>query len=69
MYVEEPWKGSVPEVHQKRTTDGSDLKVIDPKCTARFASGVLLGELSEKVYHAQVQDVLTAREKTNLRLG
>ena len=30
MYVEEPWKGSVPEVHQKRTTDGSDLKVIDP---------------------------------------
>ena len=30
MYVEEPWKGSVPEVHQKRTTDGSDLGVIDP---------------------------------------
>ena len=30
MYVEEPWKGSVPEVHHKRTTDGSDLGVIDP---------------------------------------
>ena len=30
MYVEEPWKGSVPEVHHKRTTDGSDLRVIDP---------------------------------------
>ena len=30
MYVEEPWKGSVPEVHQKRTTDGSDLGEMDP---------------------------------------
>ena len=33
MYVEEPWKGSVPEVHHKRTTDGSDLRVIDPNFT------------------------------------
>ena len=30
MYVEEPWKGSVPEVNHKRTTDGSNLRVIDP---------------------------------------
>ena len=30
MYVEEPWKGSVPKVHHKRTTDGSDLRVMDP---------------------------------------
>ena len=30
MYVEEPWKSSVPEVHHKITTDGSDLRVIDP---------------------------------------
>ena len=29
MYAEEPWKGSVPEVYHKRTTDGSDLEVID----------------------------------------
>ena len=41
MYVEEPWKGSVPEVHQKRTTDGSDLKVIDPNI-----SGHKFGNLS-----------------------
>ena len=30
MYVEEPWKGSVLEVHHKRTTDGSDFRVMDP---------------------------------------
>ena len=30
MYFEEPWKGSVPELHHKRTTDGSDLGVIVP---------------------------------------
>ena len=30
MCVEEPWIGSVPEVHHKRTTDGSDLGVIVP---------------------------------------
>ena len=30
MYVEEPWKCSVPEINHKRTTDGSDLRVIDP---------------------------------------
>ena len=30
LYFEEPWKGSVPEVYHKRTTDGSDLEVIDP---------------------------------------
>ena len=30
LYVEEPWKGSVPEVYHKRTTDGSYLGVIDP---------------------------------------
>ena len=30
LYFEEPWKGSVPEVYHKRTTDGSDLGVIDP---------------------------------------
>ena len=30
LYLEEPWKGSVPEVYHKRTTDGSDLGVIDP---------------------------------------
>ena len=36
MYVEEPWKGSVPEVHHKRTTDGSDLRVIDPNSNCGF---------------------------------
>ena len=46
MYVEEPWKGSVPEVHQKRTTDGSDLKVIDPKRGQTAAKRV--GRLSAK---------------------
>ena len=30
MNVEEPWKGSVLEVHHTRTTDGSDLGVMDP---------------------------------------
>ena len=30
LYFEDPWKGSVPEVYHKRTTDGSDLEVIDP---------------------------------------
>ena len=30
MYAEEPWKGSVPEVYHKRTTDGSYLRVMDP---------------------------------------
>ena len=30
LYFEEPWKGSVPEVYHKRTTDGSDLRVMDP---------------------------------------
>ena len=30
MYFDEPWKGSVPELHHKRTTDGSDLGVIVP---------------------------------------
>ena len=30
LYFKEPWKGSVPEVYHKRTTDGSDLGVMDP---------------------------------------
>ena len=37
MNVEEPCKGSVPEVHHKRTTDGSGLGVIDPnKSSGRY---------------------------------
>ena len=30
VYFEEPWKGSVLEVYHIRTTDGSDLRVMDP---------------------------------------
>ena len=66
MCVEEPWIGSVPEVHHKRTTDGSDLGVIYPNNRARPYLRVcfhFVDHRSAKFYGNQ--EITCARGTTN----
>ena len=75
LYFEEPWKGSVPEVYHKRTTDGSDLEVDTHYDASIFTTNLnnsdynyVYGDIGSEFRVGGVSDEATSNSSNILRV-